>query len=134
MNTFISSTKKNTSTAARQATGHDGKTGLQRKSNGRDTESLSHVIAKGTPANSIHPFSTINRKSESSYLSSLVYSPTVQAKLTVGKPDNKLEKEADDTATKVMTCPMPVLQRQEEKEEETAQTKRTSGSLLAYYR
>lgn len=51
---------------------------------------------------------------------------TVQAKLTIGQPNDKYEQEADRVADEVMSMPDPKLQRQEnpeEEEEEAVQTK-----------
>jgi len=50
---------------------------------------------------------------------------TVQAKLTIGQPNDKYEQEADRVADEVMSMPDPKLQRQEnpEEEEEPLQTK-----------
>jgi hypothetical protein len=50
---------------------------------------------------------------------------TIQAKLTIGQPNDKYEQEADRVADQVMAMPDPKLQRQpeDEAEEETVQTK-----------
>jgi len=53
-------------------------------------------------------------------------SPQVQAKLTIGQPNDKYEQEADILADEVMRLPEPGVQRQiepEEEEEETLQAK-----------
>ena len=53
----------------------------------------------------------------------------IQAKLTVGRPDDKYEQEADRVADAVTRMPEPLVQRQEEEpeEEEAIQTKNASG-------
>ncbi len=66
--------------------------------------------------------------SAATYLAQPLVKPTrrlpIQAKLTVGQPNDKYEREADRVADKVMGMPEPVLQRQPENEEEEAlQTK-----------
>jgi len=55
----------------------------------------------------------------------ILRSTGVQAKLTIGKPNDKYEQEADRVADQVMAMPDPKLQRQpeDEEEEETLQTK-----------
>jgi hypothetical protein len=55
-------------------------------------------------------------------------SQMLQAKMTVGKPNDVHEQEADRVADTVMRMPEPMLQRQEEKEE-TAQMKPISPLL-----
>lgn len=42
----------------------------------------------------------------------------IQPKLTIGKPNDKYEQEADAVADRVATMPEPTMQRQEEKEEQ----------------
>ena len=52
--------------------------------------------------------------------------PTIQTKLTIGKPNDKYEQEADRVADQVMRMPEPRVQRQpemDEEEEELVQTK-----------
>lgn len=54
------------------------------------------------------------------------YPAKVQAKLTIGQPDDKYEQEADRVAEQVMSMPEPRIRRQvepEEEEEEPVQTK-----------
>jgi len=54
----------------------------------------------------------------------MLRSPTLQPKLTIGKPNDKYEQEADRVADEVIRMPEPRLQRQaEEEEEELIQTK-----------
>jgi hypothetical protein len=48
----------------------------------------------------------------------ILRSNTVQAKLTIGQPNDKYEQEADRVADQVMSMPDPELRRQEEEEEE----------------
>ncbi|MHC4402272.1 MAG: hypothetical protein ACYTG0_21615, partial [Planctomycetota bacterium] len=50
--------------------------------------------------------------------SQIAVHPPIQAKLTVGAPNDKYEQEADRVADTVMRMPDPVVQRQEETEEE----------------
>ena len=47
----------------------------------------------------------------------------LQAKLTIGKPNDKYEQEADRVADQVMNMPEPGVQRQPEEEKEEIQTK-----------
>jgi outer membrane biosynthesis protein TonB len=57
----------------------------------------------------------------------------VQAKLAIGRPDDKYEQEADRVADLVMRMPEPRLQRQaepEEEEEETVQAKPLASQIL----
>ena len=59
-------------------------------------------------------------------------SPQVQAKLTIGQPNDKYEQEADYVADEVMRMPEPEVQRQvepEEEEEETLQAKPLSDLI-----
>jgi Domain of unknown function (DUF4157) len=46
----------------------------------------------------------------------------IQAKLTIGQPNDKYEQEADRVAERVMRMPKPLLQRQVEPEEEEKET------------
>jgi hypothetical protein len=61
------------------------------------------------------------------------YSVPVQAKLTIGQPDDKDEREADRVADMVMSMPDPRVQRQvgpeEEEEEETVQPKPLAAKI-----
>jgi hypothetical protein len=59
-------------------------------------------------------------------LGQILRNDTLQAKLSIGQPNDKYEQEADRVADKVMSMPDPELQRQElgeEEEEETVQAK-----------
>ena len=47
----------------------------------------------------------------------------IQAKLTIGQPNDKYEQEADRVADTVMSMPDPALQRQEDEEEEPVQAR-----------
>lgn len=53
----------------------------------------------------------------------LLKSGTIQAKLKIGKPNDKYEMEADRVADKVMSMPESGIQRQPEEEKEEIQTK-----------
>lgn len=55
----------------------------------------------------------------------ILRSDMLQAKLTIGEPNDKYEQEADRVADQVMSMPEPGLQRQEmpEEEEEAVQAK-----------
>jgi hypothetical protein len=57
--------------------------------------------------------------------------PLVQAKLTVGEPDNQYEQEADRVAEQVMTMPAPTAQpiQRQTTEEEELQTKPLADSI-----
>lgn len=65
----------------------------------------------------------------------ILHAPRVQAKLTIGAPDDKYEQEADRVADQVMRMPEPNLQRQpeneeeEEEEEEPVQAKSMPGQM-----
>ena len=64
----------------------------------------------------------------------ILRSPTLQAKLTIGQPNDKYEQEADRMADEVMRMPESRLQRQvepEEEEEETLQTKPLAGQITS---
>lgn len=58
--------------------------------------------------------------------------PFIQAKLTIGRPNDRFEQEADRVAEQVMRMPEPRLQRQiqpEEEEEKTLQTKPLASQI-----
>jgi hypothetical protein len=63
----------------------------------------------------------------------LACSVPVQAKLKIGQPDDKYEREADQVADMVMSMPEPRVQRQvgpeEEEEDETVQTKPLTAQI-----
>nr|MDJ0870758.1 DUF4157 domain-containing protein [Gammaproteobacteria bacterium] len=63
--------------------------------------------------------------------SRLEHSPYLQAKLRVGAPDDRYEREADRIADQVMHMPEPGLQRQvdEEEEEELLQAKPVASQI-----
>jgi hypothetical protein len=60
---------------------------------------------------------------------SAFFSPTVQAKLTVSRPDDPQEKEADAVAEHVMRMPEPAAAPGAKKEEEIVQTKLLPGHI-----
>ena len=64
-------------------------------------------------------------KAQQAEIHRILRSTGVQAKLTIGQPNDKYEQEADRVADQVMAMPDPKLQRQpdNEEEEETLQTK-----------
>jgi len=61
----------------------------------------------------------------------ILRSTGVQAKLTIGRPNDRYEQEADRVADKVMAIPDQSLQRQpeNEEEEETLRTKSLAGQI-----
>ena len=62
---------------------------------------------------------------------------TLQAKLTIGQPNDKYEQEADRVADEVMSMPDPELQRQEvpeEEEEESLQAKPLADDITSLQR
>jgi hypothetical protein len=64
-------------------------------------------------------------KAQHAEIRRILYSTGAQAKLTIGPPSDKFEREADHVADQVMAIPDTKLQRQieDEEEEETLQTK-----------
>ncbi|MFN6570945.1 DUF4157 domain-containing protein [Dendronalium sp. ChiSLP03b] len=69
-----------------------------------------------------HPLLQLQRQ-----LGNRVVTQMIQAKLTVGKPNDVYEQEADRVANTVMRMPDPPVQNQEDKKEETAQMKPLVG-------
>ena len=80
---------------------------LSPKSGNRSTDQILHL--QGTIGNRA--------------VQQLLKSGKIQAKLTIGKPDDKYEQEADRVADQVMSMPEPGVQRQPEEEKEEIQTK-----------
>jgi peptidoglycan hydrolase-like protein with peptidoglycan-binding domain len=103
MYALASANKQNTtSTGTRQNKHNTDSVTLQRKSNGRDAEALSQSISGSTPVNAFHFSSGTNLHSQSSHLSHLVQNSSIQAKLKIGKPNDKYEQEADRVAQQIM--------------------------------
>lgn len=85
-----------------------------------------HSMPKGrkTRPYAHHPMGPV-QLSQQAEIRRILHSTGTQAKLTIGRPNDKYEQEADCVADRVMRMPDPKLQRQPEKgeEEETLQTK-----------
>jgi hypothetical protein len=60
---------------------------------------------------------------------STFFSPAVQAKLSVSRPDDPQEKEADAVASQVMRMPEPVAEPEKKREEEVVSTKLSPGFI-----
>jgi hypothetical protein len=111
MYTLASANKQNKTSAATRQSKHniDSQT-LQRKSNGQDAEALSQSISNSTPVNALSFSSGTNLNSQSSHLSHLVKNSPIQAKLNIGKQNDRYEQEADKVADEVMRMPEPRIQ------------------------
>jgi hypothetical protein len=111
MYTLASANKENKTSATTRQNKHntDSQT-LQRKSNGQSTDALSHLISNSTPVNAFSFSSGANLNSQSSHLSHLVQNSPIQAKLNIGKQNDRYEQEADRGAEKVMRMPDSVMQ------------------------
>ena len=73
-----------------------------------------------------HPIVQLQQKYGNQAVQRLLQSGQLQAKLTIGQPNDKYEQEADRVADQVMRMPDSIVQRQtesEEEEEELVQTK-----------
>ncbi|MDZ7962274.1 MAG: DUF4157 domain-containing protein [Aulosira sp. DedQUE10] len=89
-----------------------------------ETEKLSHVQRQPIRT-SLHPLLQLQRQ-----LGNRAVTQMIQAKLTVGKPNDGYEQEADRVADTVMRMPAPPVQSQpEERQEETAQMKPQVGMI-----
>jgi Domain of unknown function (DUF4157) len=79
-------------------------------------------------AHTEHPLLTLQRQ-----LGNRAVTQMIQAKLTVGKPHDHYEQEADRVANTVMRMPSPLVQRQgEDKKEEVAQIQPLVGSISSF--
>ncbi len=90
------------SSTQRQHTDDCGSCMLQRKPESHDGQALAHLISTGSSGHSILPSSLNNSSSQSGYLSSIVQNAVIQKRLTVGKPNDRFEQEADMTADRVV--------------------------------
>jgi hypothetical protein len=102
--------KNRVNTTTRQNNTNTGSLILQRKSNDQDIEALSQLISNSTPVNAFSFSSGANLNSQSSHLSHLVQNSPIQAKLNIGKQNDRYEQEADRGAEKVMRMPDSVMQ------------------------
>jgi len=109
MKALAKATAKNlsSSAAARPQTDRGGPL-LQRKAAG-ETDALSRIISSGRPVNAYGPPADSNPDSKTGQLISLVQRTKVQPKLTVGRPNDKYEQEADSVAERVMRMPGPQI-------------------------
>jgi Zn-dependent peptidase ImmA (M78 family) len=77
--------------------------------------SVSHRVSR-------HGFSCVARSPtahvQHKQISQILRNNTIQAKLTIGEPNDKYEQEADRVADEVMRMPEPNVQQQQEPEEE----------------
>lgn len=122
MKTLTTANKQSTSSSSSRQNANNGSVStLQRKSNNRDTDTLSGIISHKSSTSSYNYSPNSNFNSRSNGLSSIIQNSSVQTKLIIGKKNDPFEQEADQTAEKVMTSPspkiQPILQRQEEEEE-----------------
>lgn len=79
-----------------------------------------------------HPVIQLQQKIGNQAVQRLLQSRHIQAKLTIGAPNDKYEQEADRVADQVMRMPEPKVQRQtepEEEEEEPIQTKTIANTI-----
>ncbi|NTV83229.1 MAG: DUF4157 domain-containing protein, partial [Bacteroidales bacterium] len=60
---------------------------------------------------------------------SAFFAPAVQAKLSVSRPDDPQEREADAVASQVMRMPEPVAEPEQKREEEVVSTKLSPGLI-----
>ncbi len=77
-----------------------------------------------------HPMGPV-QQAQQAEIHRILRSTGAQAKLTIGRPNDKYEQEADRVADRVMALPDPRLQRQaeEEEEEETIQPKPLANQI-----
>ncbi|MCP4368580.1 MAG: DUF4157 domain-containing protein [Deltaproteobacteria bacterium] len=125
MQTKVSVSKQNNFSAESKAQ-RKRESAIQRKYNVPSNAGLSNLISG----------SSSSLSNSSNHLNNLVRTSRVQPKLSIGKPNDRLEQEADRVAEKVMTSPAanhhrslhrqneeeelqtkPLIQRQEEEEE-----------------
>ena len=88
----------------------------------------SPVRRRRTP---VLPFFDPTAQSQRAQIRQVLRPPRLQAKLTIGQPNDKYEQEADRVADEVMRMPEPEVQRQaedKEAEEESIQTKQVSAN------
>lgn len=112
MDCLTTASKQNTSAAtAKNNVSHAGTVMVQRKSNGCDAEALARLVSHDSPPNALRFSPNNNNHSPSAHLISLVQRAPLQARLSVGKPKDKYEQEADRVAEQVMSMPEPVVQR-----------------------
>jgi len=104
-----SSKSRSTSSKSGSKTSDNGKA-VQRKADSQRTDGLSQLISTSSPSKTLS-ISNNGNGSASTSLSNLVQNSPIQPKLTVGKVDSPLEREADGMAKKVMSIPEPTVQR-----------------------
>jgi hypothetical protein len=114
------------STARKTAKG-ERSNGVLRKISGYGSDSLARLVTADAPGGCCP---VVGRKTSSDGLSRLIRTGSIQAKLKISKPNDKMEHEADQTADSVMTAPInrspisslvqpqSVLDRQAEEEKE----------------
>ncbi|MCP4374416.1 MAG: DUF4157 domain-containing protein [Deltaproteobacteria bacterium] len=114
MQTKVSVNKQNNFSAESKAQ-RNRESVVQRKHNVSSNTGLSNLITD----------SSSSLSNSSNHLSNLVHTSRVQPKLSIGKPNDRLEQEADRVAEKVMTSPAANHHRslQGQNEEEELQTK-----------
>lgn len=71
----------------------------------------------------VHPVLQLQQQLGNQAVQRLLQSGHIQAKLTIGQPNDKYEQEADRVADQVMRMPEPQVQRQPVEEEEEIQAK-----------
>ena len=91
-----------------------------------------HAVRKARPY--VHHPTGPAQQAQQAEIHRILRSTGVQAKLTVGQPNDKYEQEADRVADQVMAMPEPKLQRQSEpeEEEEAIQTKLLADQITPF--
>ena len=91
-------------------------------------EKQSAHAGRKTHPHAHHPMGPVQQAQQAN-ISRILRSTGAQAKLTIGKPNDKYEQEADRVADQVMSMPDPRIQRQEENDEENELLVDISDSL-----
>jgi hypothetical protein len=97
----------------------------------RDTAPGSKPAIKTKPVkfqNLKHPILQMQQIIGNQALAQMLRANNIQAKLTVGQPNDTYEQEADHVADQVMRMPAPEIQRQQPEEEEL-QTSPLAGTI-----
>lgn len=87
---------------ARQTTKGERSNGLFRKAGVHYPDSLARMVTNDA---SVGHRPGVEKHSASDRLSRLIQTGSIQTKLKISKPDDKMEQEADRTADSVMTAP-----------------------------
>jgi hypothetical protein len=101
------------------------------KKHGRTYIALQGVQTNQSPFSPISQISHLQRAIGNQAVQRLFKFGTLQAKLKIGKPDDKYEQEADRIADQIMRMPEPRISRQTEEEEEKLVQPRRNISTAA---